>query len=131
MSAETDLDDFFEKLLQEVQASLEKKKLRRERPWTYDIIRILWPCKSGLHMDNLERELWTLRNRTLPMPKEFRKTVQSTLNHHTSQSKVFKNKRRSVDDDLFYSPRGKGSGTWAVHHDRVIAWLEKKRLRPA
>ena len=43
MSAETDLDDFFEKLLQEVQASLEKKKLRRERPWTYDIIRILWP----------------------------------------------------------------------------------------
>ena len=83
--------DPFEKLTQKVKASLEKKKIRRERPWAYDIIRVLWPCKIELHIDPLVREVWELRNGTLlPMPKEFRNTVQSTLNHHTSQSEVFR-----------------------------------------
>lgn len=128
MSAEFNLDDIFEQAHQAVREYVEQKKLRRKRPWTYDIIRVLKPCPFGLRIEKLERELWELRNGELPMPKEFRNTIQSTLNHHTSQSEVFKTKQRAVEDDLFFSPGGKGSGTWAVHHDHAIAWLKKKNL---
>jgi hypothetical protein len=49
-----------------------------------------------------------------PIPKAFDKTVQSVLNQHTSQSKVFRKKNKRANDDLFYSPKGKHSGTWAL-----------------
>jgi hypothetical protein len=61
----------------------------------------------------------------LPTPKAFTETVQSTLNHHTSQSKVWD---KNPENDLFYSPKGKGSGTWAVHQDKAIAWLKTRSL---
>lgn len=58
------------------------------------------------------------------MPKEFERTVQSCLNQHTSQSGVWKSAGGDPKQDLFYSPDGKGSGTWAVHRARALAWLE-------
>jgi hypothetical protein len=107
-----------------------KRKLRRERPWTRDIIRVLWGTRS-MSFDRLTRQLWELRDPSgLPMPKRFEKTVQSCLNQHTSQSKVFARLGRP-EDDIFYSPGGKFSGTWAVHRERVIAWLKRRGLPEA
>jgi hypothetical protein len=119
-----DLDAY----LRQVEAADKLKILRRERPWVYDIIRVLWPRRAALHMNVLERELWAIRNPTLPMPKEFRKTIQSALNRYSSQSHIFFEQERTPEDDLFYSPEGKGSGTWAVRHDRAISWLKRKKL---
>lgn len=59
----------------------------------------------------------------LPLPKRMRETVQSRLNHYTSQSSVFTNRGGPLADDLFYSPGGKRSGTWAVRHDVARTWL--------
>jgi hypothetical protein len=117
--------------LRQVEAAEKLKTLRRERPWVYDIIRVLWSRRAALHMNVLEQELWTIRNPTLPMPKEFRKTIQSALNRYSSQSDIFLKQTRTPEDDLFYSPEGKGSGAWAVRHDRAISWLQRKKLPPA
>lgn len=128
-----DFDDFdINELLRIIQQNEAAKKLRRERPWTYDVIRVLWGSRYWISMDQLCTELWSLRNPSgISMPKEFTKTVQSTLNHHTSQSSVFKSKNRKPEDDLFFSPKGKGSGTWALRdRERVIAWLKKQKLNP-
>ena len=104
------------------------KRLRKSRPWVRDMIAVLYPRTKGIHIDQLVRELWAMREKALPMPKSFRETVQSRLNHYTSQSAVFWAKGGAQEDDLFYSPEGKGSGTWAVHQERAIAWLTRKKL---
>jgi hypothetical protein len=104
----------------------EKKKLREDRPWVYDIIRVLWGSQSHRSMQALCRDLWHIRNpSSLPMPKQFERTVQSAINAHTSQSSRWNGK---PENDLFYSPEGKGSGTWAVHRDRAVAWLQAREL---
>jgi hypothetical protein len=108
---------------------LERKKLRRERPWTGDIIRVLWGVQTFMFMSQLVRQLWEIRNPSgLPMPDEFEKTIQSTLNQHTSQSKVWKKNGSKAEDDLFYSPKGKGSATWAVRREAAATWLRARRL---
>lgn len=114
------------RLLDEKEAS---KKLRHDRPWTRDIIRVLWGTQSWISMDQLTRELWAIRNPSgLPMPKNFGSVIRATLNLHTAQSKVYARIGKKPDDDLFYSPKGKHSGTWAVHRERALAWLRARNL---
>ncbi|HML07295.1 MAG TPA: hypothetical protein VK430_04090 [Xanthobacteraceae bacterium] len=112
---------------QEYLAFEKAKKLRRERPWVRDIIRVLWGAsRAGISMDQLVRSLWEMRKPSgLNMPSRFRKTVQSFLNQHTAQSTQWNGRPES---NLFYSPQGKGSGTWAVHQERAAAWLMARRL---
>jgi hypothetical protein len=121
------LDELFDNF--DVEAYFAAKKLRRDRPWVYDIIRVLWGTKSFVSMDQLCRELWAIRNPSgLPMPKEFNATVQSALNQHTSQSSRWNGK---AENNLFYSPKGKGSGTWAVHRETAAQWLKSHELPDA
>jgi hypothetical protein len=123
-STDLSVDEFFEfgrKVIAE-------RDLRRSRPWAYDICRCLWATRSHLSMAQLVQRLWELRGPAgLPMPKEFARTVQSELNRHTSQSSRWS---RKSADDLFYSPEGKGSGTWAAHRDRAMAWVAARGLPP-
>jgi hypothetical protein len=132
---ELTLDDFEElekididELMRAVDAADAQRKLRKGRPWGRDIIQVLWGARPWMSMDQLTRELWTLRGSSgLPMPKKFKETVQSALNQHTSQSQVFA-RLGKPEDDLFYSPQGKGSGTWAVRRERAVAWLRSRSL---
>jgi len=129
MTDEIDIE--FEALWAELEKVWEKKKLRRERPWVFDIIRVLWGHQSsqGMRIAVLCREVWHIRQPSgLNMPKSFTETVQSCLNQHTSQSSVWAKNGSRAEDDIFYSPQGKGSGTWAVHRDRASAWLRRREL---
>jgi hypothetical protein len=93
--------------------------------WTADIIRVLRNHTTAMPMKELCRRLWEMRNHACrKMPKAFTQTVQSTLNQHTSQSEVWRKNGSRPEDNLFFSPRGKGTGEWAVHRDRAAAWLE-------
>jgi hypothetical protein len=105
-------------------------ELRRTRPWVRDLIRVLWPYdKRGRRRVLVIDDLWRLRTPSgLPMPRKFEHTVQSTFNHHTSQSSRWNSR---VEEDLFFSPEGKGSGLWAVHRDRAAAWLLRHELPEA
>jgi hypothetical protein len=114
----------------DVGAYFAAKQARRERPWVRDIIAVLYPRPNGIRIERLVDELWAMREKSLPMPEKFRDTVQSRLNHYTSQSLIFSGRNAGPEDDLFYSPQGKGSGTWAVHRERAIAWLKRKGLPP-
>jgi hypothetical protein len=119
----------WDELMESADKQIAGRKLRKERPWTRDIIRVLSRRRPWLSMSHLTKELWALRNPSgLPMPKNFTETVQSALNQHTSQSSRFSGK---PEDDLFYSPEGKGSGTWTIHRERADAWLEAHKLPPA
>ncbi len=125
-------DDELQRIIDDFDAAAysELKQSRRDRPWVRDLIAVLGPRTTGIDMDELVRTLWQMREKTLPMPKAFRNTVQSRLNHYTRQSAVYWSKSARPEDDLFYSPKGKGSGTWAVHRDRAAAWLKRKNLPP-
>jgi hypothetical protein len=93
--------------------------------WTADIIRVLSGHTTAMPMKELCRRLWALRNHSaLKMPKAFTETVQSALNQHTSQSERWRKNGSRPEDDLFYSPRGKRTGEWAMHRDRAAAWFE-------
>jgi len=112
-----DIDD----LLRQVEEADAERKLRKENPWVRDIIRVLWGTQTFMFMSTLTRQLWDLRKKSdLPMPDKFEETVQSCLNQHTAQSKVWAKNGAKVEDDLFYSPKGKHSGTWAVHSSLSI-----------
>ena len=58
MTDEIDIE--FEALWAELEKVWEKKKLRRERPWVFDIIRVLWGHQSsqGMRIAVLCREVW-------------------------------------------------------------------------
>jgi hypothetical protein len=36
-----------------------------------------------------------------------------------------------AEDELFYSPKGKHSGTWALNRDKAAAWLKARELPEA
>jgi hypothetical protein len=92
--------------------------------WIADIIRVLSGHTTAVPMKELCRRLWALRNApNVKMPKDFTQTVQSALNRHTCQSVEWRKNGSRQEDDLFYSPRGKGTGEWTLHRDRAAAWL--------
>jgi hypothetical protein len=131
--SDDDFDEWLIEALDEIERQQTAKKLRQERPWLSDIIRVLWGHRSaqGMRIEVLSRELWHMRQPSgLNMPREFQKTVQSFLNQHTSQSSVWARNGAKPADDLFFSPQGKRSGTWAVHRDRAINWIKAKNLSP-
>lgn len=125
---EISFDDLFGPHAEQEYLAFESaKRLRRRRPWVRDIIRVLWGAsRAGVSMDQLVSNLWEMRKPSgLNMPRAFRKTVQSFLNQHTAQSSQWNGR---AEDDLFFSPQGKGSGTWAVHQERAAVWLAARRL---
>jgi hypothetical protein len=121
----------FAEFFAEIEQKRNLKELRKNRPWVRDIIRVLWGFgESGTTMTRLVEELLSLRHPSgLPTPKKLRATIQSAINSHTSQSKLFKRLRRPPSDDLFYSPKERG--TWAVNRSKAAAWLQARRLPEA
>lgn len=101
-----------------------------------EIIQLLFNCPTGLHIDQLEEALWKARQPENPVPKHFRASIYGMLSLYTSQSLAFRKKGKTEAQDLFFSPEGKGSGTWAVHRERAQAWLRRRimglpRLSPS
>jgi hypothetical protein len=93
-----------------------------------ELIQLLFDCPTGLHIEQLEQTLWKARQPNEPVPKNFRSYIYGTLSLHSSQTLVFRQKRKAESQDLFFSPDGKGSGTWAVHRGRAEAWLRRKAM---
>ena len=113
-----------------VKISQAERKLLKDNPWTRDIIRALWEVDTYMRFDALARRLRELREASgLQMPIKFDETVQSILYHHTSQSVEWKKSGAKPADDLFYSPKGKRSGTWALRsRERAVEWLKARNL---
>lgn len=122
MSIELD-QAWLDQILQRYRA----RSAKREHPWTLYLIKALWGLPNGLSRLTAIDRVGRMRAEVpdLPEVEDLDRTVQSTFNHHSSQSAVFTRKRRPPEDDLFYSPLGKGSGKWAVHRDRAVAWLKR------
>jgi hypothetical protein len=118
-----DLDQLFDW----IEKNEAKKKWDKEHTYVIDIIKILNGRKWGVRKVDLDGAVHEKRfTDGEPMPKKFPETIQSVLNNYTSQSLVFQKAGKGTEDDLFYSPKGKGSGTWALHTDRANAWLKRK-----
>jgi hypothetical protein len=113
-----------------IKISQANRKLRKDNPWTRDIIRVLWEVDTYMLFDTLACRLRELREASgLPMPIKFEATVQSILYNHTSQSVEWKKSGARPADDLFYSPKGKRSGTWALRsRERAVEWLKARNL---
>ena len=100
------------------------KALRRERPWAFDLIRVLWAHPRGLNNQQIYDAVREIRDPSeLPKPKQFAATIRAELNRHTRASPSWSGK---TEDDLFCKPRGRGS--WAVNYETAIAWLSSREL---
>lgn len=88
MARELGEDDLWGEKAEEAHvAYLRSKRLRSERPSVRDIIRVLWRFGTGVSMQRLTGKLWQMRSPTgLPMPRQFKKTVQSFLNQPCASS---------------------------------------------
>jgi hypothetical protein len=100
------------------------KALRKERPWAFDLIRVLWARPRGLSNQEIYDAIREIRDPAeLPKPKQFAATIRAELNRHTKVSPSWSG---NADDDLFHKPRGRGS--WAVNYTTAIAWLSSRAL---
>jgi hypothetical protein len=98
--------------------------LRKDRPWVYDVVRVLAPRPAGLTLQQLYREVRTLRGPTnLPKPIEFEATVRRTIYDFSSDAKGWNG---AEENDLFKSPR---RGMWMVNRDRAIDWIVRHENR--
>ena len=61
------------------------------------------------------------------MPEAFDEAVQASFQAYAGEYATFKHRKAKPGDDLFFAPRGKGAGWWAVRRDRAEAWLVEKR----
>ena len=110
------------------QLAEEKNQRRRQNPWLLDLVQVLLPIKQ-MHTQAVIRELWKRRkDHGFEPPKEFRNTVQSAYNSNCEGYSKFQKKRKKKPEfePLFYSPEGKGTGIWAVHHHRALAWIKSR-----
>lgn len=123
MSDDLDLAD----LLRDALKQSEKRKWRKDNPYVADLIQVLMPHRQGLHRRRVIEALLKIRvSKKLPIPEAFEQTVQSSFQGHASEYATFKSRHAPHSDDLFYAPRGKGAGYWAVRIDRATVWMVAK-----
>jgi hypothetical protein len=107
------------------------KEARRRHPYVGDLVRVLLPYPEGLRRALVIFELEKQRRQDgLPIPATFKAAVQSSYNHYSQDSDIFKKRGAPSSEGLFYSPAGKGSGRWAVHPERALGWLKTKLGEP-
>lgn len=117
-------DEWLDNALKEIEAEEAHKRLRRQHPYVLDLIEVLRPYPRGLARQNVLQALENRRHSDgLPIPPKFEAAVQSTYNRHCVDSSVFIKRKAPISEGLFYSPGGKGSGIWAAHLGRAMAWL--------
>ncbi len=106
------------------EAAKAKKRLRDENPYIADLIRALIPGPTHRRrvLDIMEKRRMELG---LSIPPRFDAAVQSVYNRFSADSTL----GPARDEALFYSPRGKGSGYWAVNTDRALVWLKARSQR--
>ncbi len=119
----------------ELEGVLEKyyalKEARQRHPYVGDLIRVLLPYPDGARRALVIFELEKQRRQDgLPIPATFTAAVQSSYNHYSQDSEIFKKRGAPQAEALFYSPAGKGSGRWAVHPERALGWLKAKLGEP-
>ena len=94
--------------------------LRKDRPWVYDVVRVLLFCPTGLPLQQVYREVRSLRDPLdLPKPKALEETIRDAIYEHSSDSTRF---RGFAKNDLFKSPR---RGTWQVRPDPALEWVRQ------
>lgn len=122
-------DDWFEEFLRSCEVQSAKNKLKIENPWVLDLIRVLWPYnRFGLRRVDVIDRIRQMRRPKGLLPKKSESAIQSAFNRYSEDSLVFQKSGMLSDEAIFFSPKGKGSGIWAVHRDRAEAWLRKKEL---
>jgi hypothetical protein len=125
-------DDLFAR---ELEGVLKKyyalKEARQRHPYVGDLIAVLLPYPEGLRRALVIFELEKQRRQEgLPIPAAFKSAVQSSYNHYSQDSEIFRKRGAPETESLFYSPAGKGSGRWAVHPGRALQWLKMKLGEP-
>ena len=125
-------DDLFAR---ELEGVLEKyyalKEARQRHPYVADLVRVLLPYPEGVRRSLAIFELEKQRRQDgLPIPATFKAAVQSSHNHYSVDSEIFKKRGAPGEKALFYSPGGKGSGRWAVDPERALHWLKTKLGEP-
>lgn len=114
--------------IEEIVNTIRVKKLRKGHTYVEDLIRVLFPYKEGMSrnmvLNALERER---KNRRLPIPAKFEEAVQSAYIQNCLGYSAFKRRNLPDSDAPSYTPGGLGSGVWAVHPERVRAWVKKRR----
>jgi hypothetical protein len=125
-------DDLFAR---EFQSVLKKyhalRETRQKHPYVGDLIALLLPYPAGLRRSLVIYELEKQRKQDgLPIPASFEGSVQSSYNHYSEDSEIFRKRDAPSGERLFYSPEGKGSGRWAVHPERALEWLKSRLGEP-
>jgi hypothetical protein len=107
-----------------------QQKLRIENPWVLDLIKVLYPHPKGLSRSVvLHAVLRNRRQRGHPLPRQPEETIQSALQQHCMDSRVFQKRRAPSEDGLFHWPKGAGAGVWAVYPERAQVWLAARGIR--
>src|SRR6516162_5647957 len=60
-AAESALDFDIGAIIAQIEREEEIRRIRKERPWARDLIRVLWPYKAGLRRLLVIEDLWQLR----------------------------------------------------------------------
>lgn len=118
-----------DKLLKELDEYVAARRLRLANPYVLDLIAILYPHKNGLPRRQVINTMWRRRGQKgVNMPKAFDETIQAAFQTYAGDYAAFQARRAKLEDDLFFAPRGKGSGRWAVRQARADAWLSARKL---
>jgi len=128
MAEEFDFVAWLDKIIAKDRERRVAREHKRQHSYVADLIRVLLPRENGLRRHMVLHILERQRHRDgLAIPAKFEEAVQSSYNHYSVDSSVFKKRNAPLEEGLFFSPEGKGSGRWAVNRERAEAWIKARR----
>ena len=124
-----DNPEWIEDGLKKLRIKQEISKKRKGHSMVEDLKSILWPHgEVGLDISEVLKRLRRLRTEEgLPIPDKFDAGVRSAYNQHCVGYAAFEKRGLPPSKAPFHSPRGKGSGIWAIN-PRYEGWLMGKKL---
>ena len=106
--------------------------MARSNRYVAGLIRILLQYPDGKHrlavIDELEILLKDESRRRIDgwtVPDKFEQSVQRSFQEWGEGYAAFRERDLPDSEALFYPPRGKSAGYWAVYPDRGRRWLER------
>ena len=121
--AQLDLSELIsDEFILQIAEAMAAKRLKRENPYVFDLIRALAPYLRVSRRGALDAVYRRRIQMGLPLPKTFDSVVQASLQYYCRDAAEFLSRGAPPEEALFYWPKGRGAGYWALDKDVARQW---------
>jgi energy-coupling factor transporter ATP-binding protein EcfA2 len=97
---------------------------KQPQTWLNEVVEALIDLGGEGSLKAIYEQITVRKRKHLPNPN-WSSSVRRTLEHYSSDTTTFRTRKGSVEEDIFYAPKGLGAGYWAIRKP----YLEKLKMK--